>query len=46
MIDSGPTLIGAIWKHQPGDQVQVTYQRDGRLATTTVTLGERKGDSS
>ncbi len=45
VIDAGPTLIGAIWQHRPGDQVQVTYQRAGKTATTTVTLGERQGDS-
>ncbi|WP_308013970.1 S1C family serine protease [Streptantibioticus parmotrematis] len=45
LIDSGPTLIGAIWQHRPGDQVQVTYERGGKTSTTTVTLGERKGDS-
>ncbi|MDI5967161.1 trypsin-like peptidase domain-containing protein [Streptomyces sp. SL13] len=46
VIDSGPTLIGAIWQHRPGDHVQLTYTRAGKTATTTVTLGERKGDSS
>jgi len=45
VIDSGPTLIGQIWTHKPGDHVKLTYQRDGRTATTEVTLGERKGDS-
>ncbi|MFF8916781.1 S1C family serine protease [Streptomyces sp. NPDC015032] len=45
VIDSGPTLIGEIWTHKPGDRVTVTYKRDGRTATTEVTLGERKGDS-
>ncbi len=46
LIDSGPTLIGAIWQHRPGDQVKITYQRGGQSHTTTVTLGERKGDST
>ncbi|MDF2257376.1 trypsin-like peptidase domain-containing protein [Streptomyces ferralitis] len=45
VVDSGPTLIGTIWQHRPGDQAQVTYQRGGSTHTTTVTLGERKGDS-
>ncbi|OAR23883.1 protease [Streptomyces sp. ERV7] len=45
VIDSGPTLISEIWTHKPGDQVQLTYQRDGKEATVTVTLGERMGDS-
>ncbi len=46
VIDSGPTLIGAIWQHRPGDHVQLTYTRSGHTTTTTVTLGERKGDSA
>ncbi len=44
LIDSGPTLIGSIWLHRPGDQVKITYVRNGKTATTTVTLAERKGD--
>ncbi|MFF2327649.1 MULTISPECIES: S1C family serine protease [unclassified Streptomyces] len=45
VVDSGPTLIGEIWTHKPGDQVTLTYKRDGKTATAQVTLGERKGDS-
>lgn len=30
VIDSGPTLIGEIWTHQPGDVVKLTYTRDGK----------------
>ncbi|MFD7495514.1 trypsin-like peptidase domain-containing protein [Streptomyces sp. NPDC059832] len=45
VIDSGPTLIGEIWTHKPGDQVTLTYKRDGRTATAQVTLGERSGDN-
>ncbi|WP_010275842.1 MULTISPECIES: S1C family serine protease [unclassified Streptomyces] len=44
IIDSGPTLIGEIWTHQPGDKVKITYKRDGSEHTTEVTLGQRKGD--
>ncbi|MFI5658050.1 S1C family serine protease [Streptomyces sp. NPDC051684] len=44
-IDSGPTLIGQIWQHKPGDSVKLTYTRDGKEHTVDVTLGERKGDS-
>ncbi|MGW7363899.1 trypsin-like peptidase domain-containing protein [Streptomyces sp. NPDC054841] len=43
-VDSGPTLISEIWNHKPGDKVTLTYERDGREVTTTITLGERKGD--
>ncbi|MER6480651.1 S1C family serine protease, partial [Streptomyces filamentosus] len=44
-IDSGPTLISEIWTHKPGDEVKVTYERDGKSASTTVVLGKRAGDS-
>ena len=45
VIDSGPTLIGEIWTHKPGDQVTITYQRDGKSHTVQLTLGARQGDS-
>ncbi|MFF4350553.1 S1C family serine protease [Streptomyces sp. NPDC001530] len=45
VIDSGPTLIGEIWTHQPGDTVKLTYTRDGKTHTVDVTLGSREGDS-
>ncbi|MFE1443310.1 trypsin-like peptidase domain-containing protein [Streptomyces sp. NPDC058739] len=45
VIDSGPTLIGEIWTHQPGDKVTITYERDGRTNTTELTLGSRTGDN-
>ncbi|MGW6400170.1 S1C family serine protease [Streptomyces sp. NPDC055134] len=45
VIDSGPTLIGQIWTHKPGDTVKITYKRGGAEHTADVVLGERKGDS-
>ncbi|GAA2524078.1 trypsin-like peptidase domain-containing protein [Streptomyces levis] len=45
VIDSGPTLIGEIWTHKPGDKVTITYERDGKQRTTEVTLGSRVGDN-
>lgn len=45
VIDSGPTLIGEIWTHQPGDKVKITYERDGETHTVDLTLGSRVGDS-
>ncbi|MEU7660766.1 S1C family serine protease [Streptomyces lincolnensis] len=45
VIDSGPTLIGEIWTHQPGDKVTVTYERDGKTHTVELTLASRTGDS-
>ncbi|MFJ4843016.1 S1C family serine protease [Streptomyces sp. NPDC088746] len=44
-VESGPTLIGEIWTHKPGDKVTLTYERDGKTSTAELTLGERKGDS-
>ncbi|GAA2427991.1 S1C family serine protease [Streptomyces glaucus] len=44
VIDSGPTLIGEIWTHQPGDKVTITYERDGKEHTAELTLGSRVGD--
>ncbi|WP_233581128.1 S1C family serine protease, partial [Streptomyces triticirhizae] len=44
VIDSGPTLISQIWTYQPGESVEVTYQRDGREETTTIVLGQRVGE--
>ncbi|MFE9448670.1 S1C family serine protease [Streptomyces sp. NPDC006739] len=45
VIDSGPTLIGEIWTHQPGDKVQITYKRGGQEHTVDLTLGSRVGDN-
>ncbi|MGV9567389.1 S1C family serine protease [Streptomyces sp. NPDC003480] len=45
VIDSGPTLIGEIWTHKPGDKVTITYERDGKSHTVDLTLGARVGDS-
>ncbi|MFI6933544.1 S1C family serine protease [Streptomyces sp. NPDC050287] len=45
VIDSGPTLIGEIWTHQPGDRVTITYERGGKTHTVELTLGSRTGDS-
>ena len=46
IIDSGQTLIGEIWQHQPGDKATITYTRGGSTHTTTLTLGSRKGDTN
>jgi len=39
--DDPDTLGGAIADHQPGDQVKVTYTREGTSHDVTVTLGAR-----
>ena len=43
-VDSGPTLVSEIWSHHPGDVVSITYTRDGKSHTTSLTLGSRTGD--
>lgn len=45
VVDSGPTLIGEIWTHKPGDKVTITYERGGQTHTVELTLGSREGDS-
>lgn len=35
-------LVKAIGSHQPDDKVTITYERDGKTATTDVTLGQRE----
>ncbi|QTD99561.1 S1C family serine protease [Streptomyces cyanogenus] len=45
VIDSGPTLIGEIWTHKPGDKVTITYKRGGQEHTVQLTLGAREGDN-
>ncbi|MEU9474230.1 trypsin-like peptidase domain-containing protein [Streptomyces sp. NPDC048191] len=45
VIDSGPTLIGEIWTHKPGDKVTITYTRGGQEHTTQLSLGARVGDN-
>ncbi|WP_059420525.1 S1C family serine protease, partial [Streptomyces azureus] len=45
VIDSGPTLIGEIWTHKPGDKVTITYERGGKEHTVDLTLGSRIGDN-
>ncbi|MBY5163764.1 S1C family serine protease, partial [Salsipaludibacter albus] len=43
-ISSITDLVAAVRAHQPGEDVEVTYVRDGQEATATVTLGERPED--
>jgi S1-C subfamily serine protease len=40
-VASMPGLMVELRDHQPGDQVEVGYVRDGQRAETDVTLGER-----
>ena len=40
-VKSAADLLGAIRSHDPGDDVTVTYTRDGSSAQVTVHLGDR-----
>ena len=40
-ISSADDLSAAVRKHQPGDKVDVTYQRGNQKQTVSVTLGSR-----
>ncbi|WP_460786393.1 S1C family serine protease [Nocardioides maradonensis] len=45
-ITSADSLIATIRAYRPGDQVKVTYQRNGKTATTELKLGSDAGSSS
>ena len=42
-IDDAAGLVEAVRQHQPGDQIEVTFERDGESKTVTVELGSRSG---
>lgn len=39
LIDSSESLVATVRGHRPGDQVTITYLRDGKTRTTTADLG-------
>jgi len=39
-INGADDLVSAVQSHKVGDQVQVTFKRDGNTTTATVTLGQ------
>ena len=39
VIDDATELVVAIRENAPGDQIKVTYKRQGSTNTTTITLG-------
>lgn len=45
-VTSYEELFSEIWSHKPGEKVKITYQRDGKGATTELTLGQREGDQT
>ena len=44
-VDSADALIAAVRSHRPGDEVVLTYQRDGDESTARVTLGSDAANS-
>ncbi|MFI9591946.1 S1C family serine protease [Nonomuraea sp. NPDC052265] len=41
-VDSGDTVVGQVRGFKPGQQVKITYMRDGQSGELTVTLQEKK----
>ncbi|NRQ39149.1 PDZ domain-containing protein [Nonomuraea sp. NN258] len=41
-VDGGDTVVGQVRGFKPGQQVKITYMRDGQTSETTVTLEEKK----
>ncbi len=39
-VDGGDTVVGQVRGFKPGQQVKITYMRDGKTAEVTVTLSE------
>ncbi|WP_083459182.1 S1C family serine protease [Jiangella muralis] len=39
VVTDATSLIAAVRSHRPGDEIELTYVRDGQESTTTVTLG-------
>jgi putative serine protease PepD len=43
-IASGDALVAAVRSHRPGDEVSITYTRNGKSQTAKVTLGSDNGN--
>ncbi len=46
LVTSSDSLVATVRSYRPGDEVEVTYERDGDLASTTLTLGSDADTSS
>ena len=46
LVNSSDALVATVRSYRPGDEVEVTYQRDGETDTTTLTLGSDEDSSS
>jgi len=43
-ISSGDALVAAVRSHRPGDEVKITFTRDGKTQSVTATLGSDNGN--
>ena len=46
LITSSDELVATVRGYRPGDEVEVTYRRDGEEQTTTITLGSDAEESA
>ncbi|MET0999983.1 MAG: PDZ domain-containing protein, partial [Marmoricola sp.] len=46
VIDGSESLVATIRSHRPGEQVEITYVRDGKTRTTTASLGSDENNTS
>ncbi len=46
LVNGSDSLVATVRSYRPGDQVEVTYERDGETDTTTLTLGSDADTSS
>ena len=46
VIDGSESLVATIRGHRPGEQVEITYLRDGKSETTTATLGSDENNTA
>jgi putative serine protease PepD len=46
LITSSDELVATVRGYRPGDEVELTYTRDGEQQTTTITLGSDAEDSA
>ncbi|GAA4573956.1 trypsin-like peptidase domain-containing protein [Planotetraspora kaengkrachanensis] len=45
VVDSAETLVGEIRSSRPGDKVTITYSRNGKVSTVSITLAEQSATS-
>ncbi len=46
VIDGSESLVATVRGHRPGEQVEITYLRDGKTSTTTATLGSDENNTA